>query len=149
MFYTKCSEIIPFPRPSHPTRAYPAKQSRRRRRTPERGQAWSGPCKRHHDLDEGQEVVRGVGARRGASVHTSRSARSLGFKHATKPHKGSSLRSSGAPQTAMRVNPAKGCKEVDVGVALRTRFQSKRSRQRQKESTELLLANYGSLTAPL
>ena len=54
--------------------------------------------------------------------------RCAAFKHATKSHKGSSLRSSGAPQTAMRVNPAKGCKEVDVGIAAYTRSRSKTTR---------------------
>ena len=75
--------------------------------------------------------------------------RGVRFQHATKSHKGSFERRSATSAPAMRVNPAKGCKEVDVGIAAYTRSRAKRLAPAVKEITELLLGNYGRLAARL
>ena len=72
--------------------------------------------------------MRGVGARRGASVHTSRSARELSSTQSN--HTEAAYEHRLAPSApAMRVNPAKGCKEVDVGAAAHSvsRFKTPRA----------------------
>ena len=54
--------------------------------------------------------------------------RGVRFQHATKSHKGSFERRSATSAPAMRVNPAKGCKEVDVGAAAYTVSNGKTTR---------------------